>query len=200
MANTGFKTSGISENTPNNIMFGAGVVYKGCSLADGTLTLGSVIGATSGGTKVTITPEYKDIEVDGALVKVEGLTVKIGETATLETNLVEVTPDLIAQLVAGTKDAETMTIDEDTYAHIVSSESIPKGAWVDGVAIVSKTIEGKRVIVLFERSLCKSGFTFDSKNKENSVVPATFECYALFNGSHEKLPYHIIYPSNQAAG
>lgn len=194
MADTGFKTSGISENTPNNIMFGAGVVYKGCSLEGGKFTLGTVIGATSGGTKVTITPEYKDIEVDGALVKVEGLTVKIGETATLETNLIEITPDLIAQLVCG-GEGDNVTIDENTYAHIVSSESIPENAWVDGVAIVGKTIDGRRVIILFERSLCKSGFTFDGKNKENSVVPATFECYALFNGSHEKLPYHIIYPT-----
>lgn len=194
-----FKTSGISEKTPQNIMFGAGVVYRGCSIESGKFTVGQVIGATSGGTKVTITPEFKDIEVDGALVKVEGLTLKIGETATLETNLLEITPDLIAQLVCG-DEGDNVTIDEDTYAHIVSSESIPEGAWVDGVAIVGKTIEGKRVIILFERSLCKSGFTFDGKNKENSVVPATFECYALFNGSHEKLPYHIIYPSNQAAG
>lgn len=200
MGDTGFKTSGISDTTPKNIMFGAGVFYKGCSIEGGKFTVGQVIGATSGGTKVTITPEYKDIEVDGALVKVEGLTVKIGETATLETNLVEITPDLIAQLVAGTPATADMTIDEETYAHIVSSESIPKNAWVDGVAIVGKTIEGKRVIVLFERSLCKSGLTFDGKNKENSVVPATFECYALFNGSHEKLPYHIIYPKTQAAG
>lgn len=189
-----FKTSGISEKTPQNIMFGAGVVYRGCSLESGKFTVGQVIGATSGGTKVTITPEFKDIEVDGALVKVEGLTLKIGETATLETNLLEITPDLIAQLVCG-DEGDNVTIDDDTYAHIVSSESIPEGAWVDGVAIVGKTIEGKRVIILFERSLCKSGFTFDGKNKENSVVPATFECYALFNGSHEKLPYHIIYPT-----
>ena len=189
-----FKTSGISENTPQNIMFGAGVVYKGCSLEGGKFNVGQVIGATSGGTKVTITPEFKDIEVDGALVKVEGLTIKIGETATLETNLLEITPDLIAQLVCGAN-GDNVTIEEDTYAHIVSSESIPEGAWVNGVAIVGKTIEGKRVIILFERSLCKSGFTFDGKNKENSVVPATFECYARFDGSHEKLPYHIIYPT-----
>ena len=32
-----------------------------------------MIGATSGGTKPTITPELLDIEVDGVLVKAKGL-------------------------------------------------------------------------------------------------------------------------------
>mgnify|MGYP003288470280 CR=1 FL=1 len=197
MANE-FKTSGISNETPKNIMFGAGVVYKGCSLEGGKFTVGEVIGATSGGTKVAITPEYKHIEVDGALVKVKDLTVKIGETATLETNLVEITPELIKQLVVGA-DGEAATVETGTYAHIVSSERIVEGDYVSGLAFVGNTIDGRKVIVLFENALCTSGFSIDGKNKENSVVPATFECYANLEASHEKLPYHIIYPTTQAA-
>ena len=41
------------------------------------------MGATSGGSKLSIIPEVTKIEVDGALVAAKGLTVKTGETANI---------------------------------------------------------------------------------------------------------------------
>ena len=59
-----FKVSGVTENTPKSIMLGAGTLYKnlkftaGASGGQGSWG-GTVIGATSGGTKLTITPELQ---------------------------------------------------------------------------------------------------------------------------------------------
>ena len=77
-----FKSSGITADTPKNIMLGAGTIHKGLTFATGSGSTGSwnfeesLICATSGGSKLSIVPEFTDIEVDGALVKVKGLTVK----------------------------------------------------------------------------------------------------------------------------
>ena len=102
MAYEELKSSGISAKTPQNIVLGAGTLHKGLTFTDGKWNFEeSLIGATSGGTKITIVPEFKDIEVDGALVKVKGLAVKIGETATMETNMVELTPDWIKMAIVG---------------------------------------------------------------------------------------------------
>lgn len=96
-----FKSSGITENTPKTIMLGAGTIHKGLTFtagqSGGTGSWNfeeSLICATSGGSKLAITPEFYDIPVDGALVKVKGLTVKVGETATLEINPIELTPEM----------------------------------------------------------------------------------------------------------
>ena len=82
-----FKSSGITDKTPKNIVFGAGTIHKGLRYDASKKTWNfaeSLIGATSGGTKLSIKPELKDIEVDGASVKVKELAVKIGETAQME--------------------------------------------------------------------------------------------------------------------
>ena len=73
--------TGVSANTPKNILFGAGTIHKNLSYADGSWNFDeSIVGATSGGSKLSIIPEITKVEVDGALVATKGLTVKTGET------------------------------------------------------------------------------------------------------------------------
>ena len=82
------KTHGITANTPKEILLGAGSYYKNLKYVENAWE-GEILGATSGGGKVSITPEYMTIEADGATVKVRGLERKVGETATMEINLLE---------------------------------------------------------------------------------------------------------------
>ena len=101
-----FKSSGITDKTPKNIVFGAGTIHKGLRYDASKKTWNfaeSLIGATSGGTKLSIKPELKDIEVDGASVKVKELAVKIGETAQMDTNMVELSPETIKMAIIGQK-------------------------------------------------------------------------------------------------
>ncbi len=109
-----FKSSGITANTPKTVMLGAGTIHKGLQFtagsdgAAGTWNFEeSLICATSGGSKLSIKPEFYDVPVDGALVKVKGLTVKVGETAQLEINPIEMTPEIFKMAVIG--DSETST-------------------------------------------------------------------------------------------
>lgn len=93
---------GITENTPKNIAFGAGTIHKGLKYTAGSGGSGgswnkaeSLVGATTGGSKLSIIPEITNIEVDGALVKTKGLAAKTGETASIEINFSELTKDII---------------------------------------------------------------------------------------------------------
>ena len=89
-----FKSSGITEKTPGNIPFGAGTIHRGLRFTENVWNFAeSLVGATSGGSKFEIVPEVTQVEVDGALVAVKELDVKQGETATMEVNFVELTPD-----------------------------------------------------------------------------------------------------------
>ncbi|WP_195547820.1 hypothetical protein [Holdemania sp. 1001095H_141210_F2] len=188
-----FKSSGITERTPKNIMLGAGTIHKGLTFETNKWNFEeSLIGATSGGTKVTIKPELMDVEVDGALVKVKGLVQKVGETATMETNMVEVTPETLKMTLIG---QESESSDKTGYSEITSKARIEEGDYIKNLAYVGKTLEGKPIIIVFDNALCTSGFEIEGKNKENVVLKATFECYAELTPECDTLPYHIYYPT-----
>lgn len=234
-----FLSSGITEKTPGNTLFGAGTIHKGLAYGtyyvrtqdtekqsgktyyeqkggshgsvsyeettDESLIPGkpyyekytgwngiqTIIGATSGGTKLTIKPEFSDIEVDGATVKVKGLAVKTGETATIETNIIEATPDILKSMVVGKINTSNEIL---SYTEIISNSKISEGDYIKNLGYVGRTLDGRAVIVIFENALCTSGLETEGKNKESSVLKATFECYANLSEDPTALPYHIYYP------
>lgn len=189
--------SGVSANTPKNILFGAGTIHKGLKYTAGQSgAAGSwnfddtLVGATSGGSKLTIKPEITNIEVDGALVKAKGLNVKTGETATMDINLIELTKDIIKAAVIGTSGTSADT----AYDAIVSKASIETGDYWENIAFVGQTLEGKKVIAILENALCTSGFENEGKNKEGSIGAYTFECHAALDSDLDVLPWKIYYP------
>lgn len=193
MAYEELKSSGITENTPKNILFGAGTIHRGFKYETNKWNFEeSLIGATQGGSKLSIVPEVTNIEADGSLVKVKKLAVKTGETATMEVNFLELTPEILAMVTLGQEGTATSMTG---YSEIKSKARIEEGDYVDNLAYVGKTLEGTPIIVVFDSALCTSGLELEGKNKENGVIKATFECYAELTGDLETLPYHIYYPT-----
>lgn len=188
-----FKSSGITENTPKTIMLGAGTIHKGLKFSSSAWNFEeSLICATSGGSKLSIVPEFYDVPVDGALVKVKGLTVKVGETATLEINPIELTPEILKMAVIGD---EAAAADATGYNEITSRAIINEGDYLENMGYVGKTIEGKPVIIIFDNALCTSGLELEGKNKEAAVPKFTFECFADLTPEADTLPWHIYYPT-----
>jgi hypothetical protein len=195
MAFEELKSSGITAKTPKNIVLGAGTLHKGLTFEGGKWNFEeSLIGATSGGTKITIVPEFKDIEVDGAQVKVKGLAVKIGETATMETNMVELTKDWLKMSVVGKEGTSAF----EGFDVIESKRQLEDGDYIQNFGYIGKYLDGTPVIIIFDYALCTSGFEHEGKNKENGVFKATFECYAELSSEADILPYHIYIPTATA--
>lgn len=181
---------GISATTPGNILLGAGTFHKGLKF-EGNKWNGTCIGATSGGGKVSIAGELKDIELDGALVKVKGLTVKQGGTASMEVNFAELSTDVLKTttlMEVGESDAEGFTMLKD-------KATITEGDYLENFGFVGMTADGsKQIIIIFDYALCTSGLELEGKNKENSVVKATLEACAAIDGDLDTLPVRIYYP------
>ena len=154
----------------------------------------SLIGATSGGTTCNITPEITDIEVDGKLVKVKRLEVKTGETATIETNLIELTPDIIKALIIGT---EQDSADFEGYKEIVSRAQLNDGDYLENFGYIGHRIDGRPIIIIFPNARVSGGFSINGQNKTAGVVTATFECVADLSSECDRLPYRIIYPKEE---
>jgi hypothetical protein len=181
---------GISATTPEDVLLGAGTIHKNLKFETGKWT-GEIIGATSGGNKVTIAGEITNIELDGALVKVKGLALKQGGTATMEVNFAEIKTEI---LKAATLFKEETT-DAEGYAMLVDKPNIEEGDYIENFAFVGKTANGKKnIVVIFEYALCTSGLPLEGKNKENSVFALTMEAYAKNEGDLDTLPVKIYYP------
>ena len=146
------------------------------------------IGATQGGSKLSIVPEIKRIEADGAMVAVQGLDVKTGEKATMEINMLELSAEMIKSSVVGTSSSNT------EYDIIESKPLLEVGDYYENIAFVGKNLEGKNIVVILDNALCTSGFESEGKHKEAGVGKFTFECYADIESDLDSLPYHIYYP------
>lgn len=156
---------------------------------------GTILGATSGGGKITIKGEIKDIELDGALVKVKGLAVKTGGTATADVNFAEINVDILKAMMLGQKVASG----DDVIAGfdlITDKAHIEEGDYIQNFGFVGETADGtKKIIVIFDTAICTSGLPIETKNKENSVFAGTFEAYADNTDNLDVLPVRIYYPS-----
>lgn len=182
---------GVTAETPKNILLGAGTIHKGLTYDTTSKKWNfaeSLIGATSGGNKLTITPEVTPVEVDGALVKIKGLDHKTGETATLETNIIEITPEIMRMTVLG----EIM--EETDYSVVQSKADIEVGDYLENLGFVGVRGDGQPIIVILPNAICTSGFEGENKNKENTVVKCTFECEQDIDGDLSTLPYKIYFP------
>ena len=187
---------GITKNTPSNIPLGAGTWFKGLEFKEGDGWTGTVLGATSGGSSIKITPEVLDVEIDGALALAKGLAVMQGGTGEAEVNFAELNKDILTMTTLGeviSGDAEHAVTGFDC---IQTKNAITEGDYVENLGFVGYTADqSKQIIVIMDFALCKSGFQLDPKNKENSVVKATFTAYGDIDTDLDRVPIRIYYPS-----
>lgn len=188
--------NGVTKDTPERILFGAGTIHRGLKYTEGTgwNFNESLVGATSGGSKLSIVPEVTPIEVDGVYVNAKGLVEKTGEKASMELNLIELTPEII-KAATFAKDGESADAEYDL---IESKASIDEGDYWENIAFVGKTLKGKNIIAILDNALCTSGFEQEGKSKEGAVGKYTFECYAELDSGLDILPWHIYYPKATA--
>ena len=165
------KKHGITASTPSNILLGAGTYYRGLQYTTADGWTGTILGATSGGGKVSIKHELKDLEIDGALVKFKGQTIKQGGTATMEVSFAEVTEELLG--IATFFENSGADGDHDYY---LDKARIEEGDYIQNLGFVGEKADGSgTIMVIFDYALCTSGLEIEAKGKEQSVIKLTFE-------------------------
>ncbi|MBQ3969891.1 MAG: hypothetical protein II685_05355 [Clostridia bacterium] len=186
------KKHGITSQTVENLILGAGTIYKNLTYASNEWT-GTVLGATSGGIKFHYEAQWLDIEVDGATVLVKGISKqKVGESATLEGQMTELTEDI---LVTALHLEQASTSEDTTYNKYVSKSNIDSSDYLTNIAYVGTLSNGKNVIIILPNALCTEAFEIETKNAEQTTFSVKFECTAdLTNDTLDKLDIKIYYP------
>lgn len=185
--------SGVTQGTPSNIPFGAGVYFNGVEYSETVAPTeeavkAAITGATQDGGNVTITPEFFDIPADGVLVPLEELKQKIGEKALIEVSYLEMTPDLMKHQVIGKLADST----DGNFDVITSDEHLRAGHFYKGFGFWGHHLDGREMIIIFKKALCTSGHVSENKSKTNTIFKGTFECHSDIEYGTVKLPYAIF--------
>lgn len=152
----GLKKHGITSETIKNMILGAGVIYKNLKYEKPSNGwTGTPLGATSGGLKFNYEAQWLDVEVDGATVLIKGVSKqKVGESATLEGQMTELTEDILVSALHLVKS----TSEDTTYVKYVSKENITEADYLENVAYVGTLSSGKNVIIILPNALCTEAF------------------------------------------
>lgn len=185
--------SGVTQGTPHNIPFGAGVYFAGIEYSETVAPTeeavkAALIGATQDGGTTTITSEFFDIPADDVLVLVEELKQKVGEKATMEVSFIELTAELVKNQAIGKLGEST----DKNFDVITSDEHLRASHFYKGFGYWGHHIDGREMIIMFKKALCTSGYSAEGKSKQNMVFKGTFECHSDIEYGVQKLPYAIF--------
>ena len=184
--------TGITQGTPQRIPFGAGVFFENVTYSESVPPtqeemIAGIMSATQEGGKITITPEFFEPDLDGKYVSVEELIQKVGETAVMETSMVELKPEAVAKALIG-----KITKSTDENYDVITSSELRAGHFYKGFGFYGELIGGRPFICVFKKALCTSGFGSETKNKENGKFAKTFECKSDLEYGVTKLPYALF--------
>jgi hypothetical protein len=179
--------SGVRVGTHKNLFIGPGAIYKG--FQDPT-NLGTLLGATKGGNKISIKQEWHNAEIDGTLGPVKGARWLIGEEVELESNLLEMTIDNLKLQLPG---AVVDNTDPD-YDKIHQTGDISAVEYYD-IAIVGELVGKQKPIIFVIKNACAvEPLEVDTGNgKEDVVLKVKFVGHYTEDAPTTP-PYEIYYP------
>ncbi len=189
------KTHGITTETIKNLLLNACTVYKNLKYTDGAWS-GTVIGATSGGTKFNWEYKWLDVEVDGATVLVKGLSKqKVGESAHIEGQMTELTEGIFIDALHLVEDTSASVAGYKVYT---SPSNITEDDYLENISLVGTLSSGKQIIIILPNAICTEAFEIESKNAEQTTFSVKFEATAdMANDNLNKLDVQIYYPQGE---
>lgn len=188
------KKHSITSETPKKVMLGAGIFVKDFKW-DTTSQKWTYaeLGATSGGGKVLYSREFVDLDLDGKTVKTEDMDEKVADAAQMEINMAEYKKEIIVPMFGLKQDTDDTT---PGYAKYSSKPNVEKGDYIDNVAFIGFTKDGKEIIVLFDHAICLSAFEHEGKNKTQSTFKVIIDCVAGIDQEDlTYVPVHFYFPS-----
>ena len=165
------KITGLKSTSKKNFQLDAGALYKNWSIGTDTPANASskLIGATQGGATIAITPEIRQMEVDGAKGAVKGLEVIESWAATLTATVKEITPASIQLALA---DSAVSTTAVTGYTKIVPGEDLTDEDYLTNVAWVGKLLGASDpIVIILKNAVSLNGWNLQVQDKNEGGVP-----------------------------
>ena len=188
----GNRHHGITEKTYKKFVIDSGAVYTGFT---DFASLGTLLGATKGGSTFTIEQEVKDMEVDGARGPVIGSRRITMVKATLTVNFIEHTIDNWKKALVGS-DSAIFSINWDALTRALEIEDTD---FLPDITIVGQVSgESDAMAIKLSNVIVDSNFEITLADKEEGVVAMTFTAHfdpAIIGASDDIEPWTLYLPT-----
>jgi len=173
------RKTGLTTDTLQHMILDAGVIFL-----DYGKTTQKKLGCTRGGSSFEVTGERRDMPFDGISGIVKGGVRYLSTTATLSTNLVEISKEIIQMAIPGSTvsaaqpavDETGITINGENHYEISRkfTTTIPTLPFYD-IALVSEVSNLKTPVVLILKNSVSDGkFSISVKDGDEAVLAVTF--------------------------
>jgi len=192
--------TGYTANTSKKYLVNSGVIYKNLVYTTETGWSGTILGATAEGTTLKIELNYRQIEIDGPKVNTMGEKVLESANASLETNVKELTAEILRQSLNGTIADVEIGEAPTGYKVVKSKMKVEATDFLTNIAYVG-TLTGTNepIIIILDNAFVTSGLETEHKENSEAVVTLVFEAHATAEQVNaEELPWTIYYPGEPA--
>lgn len=177
---------GIDSGTPDSLVFGAGAMYKEYGQSEEQL-----IGATRGGATFTVDREIREIEIDGTKGRTKNLERVISNTATLEVTYLELSKELLMDLlITGSAPGD------GTHNKIRGDNSLTVSDYIDTLSLVTE-VSGTSDPAIFtlENAMVDGGFDFETADEDEGQLSVTYRS-TYYADKLDTPPYHVKFPES----
>ena len=182
---------GITSTTYTNLIYDTGAVYTGFTDFS---SLGTLLGATSGGSTLSIEQEVKVIQADGALGPVKGGRRIISTMAKLTVNFLE---HSLANFKRAMPASTSATFDVSWDA-VTRAVRIADTDYIDDITLVAESSGGANSFgVKLSNVLCDGNIEMTFGDKEEAILPITFTAHYT-TSDLDTDPVTIYYPNAQS--
>lgn len=183
---------GITADTYKKFVIDSGAVYTG--FTDFT-SLGTLLGATKGGSQFTIEQEVREMEVDGARGPVKGGRRITMVKATLTVNFIEHTIANWTRALVGSDSA----VYEISWDQLTRALEIEDADFLTDVTIVGQVSgETNAMAIKLDNAIADGNFEITLADKEEGVVAMTFTAHfdpAIIGAGTDTEPWTLYLPT-----
>lgn len=189
--------SGYTSKTPKRFNLNAGALLKNLKWIESESKWnGDLLGATSGGSSISLVNTYRQAQIDGVFAPTVGSDSIEESTATFEINFIEWTAQNLKMAILGDVKESDGTKYPIGYDVITSRRKIEISDYVENLAYAG-TIAGsdKPIVIIMHHAIATSGLEFEPQDKQESIYTVTFEGRASAEDiENTSLPVTILFP------
>lgn len=189
--------SGYTADTPKRYLLNAGALVRNLEWDSTELKWSyDEFGATSGGSKLTLKNNLRQVEVDGVFTTPVGGDMIESSEGTFEVNVIEHTLDNVKMALFANNYDSDGTDYPVGYDVITPKQKIDTADYIQNLAYIG-TISGsdKPIIIIMANAICTSGLEVEVKDKSESVVTLKFDARTPSGDvSTTSLPVTILFP------
>ena len=194
--------TGYTKDTPQRFQLNAGALLENLTWvkdlegASGKWS-GDLIGATSGGSSISLVNTFRQAEIDGVFTAVVGGDSIESSEGKFEVNMIEWTANNLKRaLLADVKTSDGTEYPEG-YEVITTRREVKSTDYIENLAYVG-TITGSNnpIIIIMHHAFPTGGLEFEPKDKQEGIYKLVFEARASADNVNDtSLPVTILFPN-----